>query len=147
MKIFLRGLPDELHPRNLETFVQTVITPPWYLPLRTRAAIKSCVVLKVKDLDRNAVEFHGLLEIRPVKVALMAIEQLNGTKLKGYRIEARKWQVRTNQNDRRDRYKRFKSDESDERRGYERRRPNLLVEIYVPPQFQGLAKFHRLHGS
>lgn len=148
MKIFLRGLPDHPNPQDIQSFVQTVIAPPWYLPTRTQATIKSCEVLIVKNLDHGAVEFHGLIDIWPPKVALLAIQQLHNSQFKGYRLQARKWHARSALNDRRHPYR--SSDHGTEgghRYRQDRRRSNLLVEIYTPLQIQGLKQFHREYSS
>lgn len=152
MRIFLRALPVGTRDRDLKAFVQTVITPPWYMPLRNRAIVKSCKILKIVDPKLGTVEFHGLLDVQPVKAALAAIERLNGHSFKGYRLEARKWHVRRKYyDDRRNLYTTSAGAWTNERRQGDRRRSTLMIEIYPEPRvrqsgFEGVRGLHRHYG-
>jgi hypothetical protein len=85
------------------------------------------VVLQIWDPKRGERQFHGLVDIHPIPIALAAVEHLNCLRWKGCRIEAHKWQVRSEQNDRR-RYHLAVSGEA-ERRRQDRRTLNLIVKI------------------
>lgn len=133
MKIFLRALPVGTWDRDLKAFVQTIIAPPWYMPLRNRATIKSCKILKITDPNLGTVEFHGLLDLQPAKAALDAIDRLNGQS----RLEARKWHVRSKYHyDRRDRYALSADAWIQDRRQDSRRRYKLVIEVYQQSRFR-----------
>ncbi len=146
MKIFVRGLPTETSPASLHAFAEQVLTPPWYMPLRRVIKIKQCVVLKIRDLELNTVEYHGLLEVTPYKAGVEAIERLKGQKFQGRKMLVRKWRERSGLNDQRQSVDAEGVTEGDRRTGHERRRPKLLIETYSPPNFQGLKQFHREFG-
>ncbi len=143
MKIFVRALPQDTSPLSLQDFAEHILTPPWYLPLRKKIRVKSCVVLKIQDLDLNTTEFHGLLEVTPYKAAKEAITLLNQRRFHGRFLTARIW---------RDRSESYGlrpiggSEEIPSATGEERRRPRLVIQRYVPPDFQGLRQFHREFG-
>jgi len=146
MKIFIRGLPSDTSPMSLRKFAEALLKPPWYLPMRQRIGIKSCVVLKIKDLERKAVEFHGMLEVTPYKHALDAIERLNREEFNGRLLQARKWHDRTSLKDRRNPYGHDETTLENDRRSRDRRRRRLVVETYEPPRFKGLSQYHREFG-
>ena len=142
MKIFVCGLPTNTSSSSLRAFAETILRPPWYQPLRKRIQIKSCIVLKMKDLDSSVIEFHGLLEVMPYQLALAAIESLNHREFQGRRLEVRGWRERTALNDRRNTFGQATPEDERERRRRERRR-HLLIETYEPPRFEGMRQFHR----
>jgi len=65
-----------LPPKALQAFAEDLLTLPWYLPMRPKIKVKRCTVVKIKDLERNTLEFHGLLEVTPDKSAMQAIRRL-----------------------------------------------------------------------
>ncbi len=143
MKIFVRGLPTEISPVSLHAFAKTILTPAWYQPFRQKIQIKRCVVLKIKDLELHTTEYHGLIQVAPYKAAIEAIERLNLQKFHGRLLAARKWYDRSDLNERRRALRAEEGPFADDRRGAERRRPQLVVETYVPPDFKGLQQFYR----
>jgi len=143
VKIFIRGLPAETSPISLQAFAENLLSPHWYQPFRQKLSIKNCMVLKIRDLDLHTIEFHGLLEVAPFKAAQKAIERINGQSFQGRRVMARKWVDRTERDEWRDDKKDGVYLSEVERMERERRRPNLRIETYVPPDFRGLRQFHR----
>jgi RNA recognition motif-containing protein len=143
MKIFVRGLPKEISPKTLRTFAETILTPAWYQPLRRRINIKSCVVLKMKDLDQGVTEFHGLMEITPYKAGIEAINLLNRQSFQGRLLEVRRWYERSDLNDRRTFLKSSAKVPNSEKRSDDRRRVSLVIETYEPPSAVGMKQFHR----
>jgi len=143
MKIFIRGLPADTSAASLRAFAETLLTPPWYLPMSRRIKLRSCVVLKMKDLASKTVEFHGLLEVTPYKSAMDAIERLNRQEFQGRLLAARTWHERVGQNDRRNVPSPEDDNTSKDRRTRNRRRRRLVVGTYEPLPFKGLRGFHR----
>ena len=142
MKIFVRGLPRETSPSSLQAFAEHILTPPWYLPLRKKILVKNFHVLRIKDLDLHTTEYHGILEITPYKAAKEAIKRINNQSFHGRLLKARPWHQRSTQNEV------FTTSQEPMEQGAKippnRRRPNLVVETYTPPDFQGLKNFHRV---
>ncbi len=147
MKLFIRGLPDGTAPADLRQFAEQLLAPAWYRPFAPKAAVKSCTVLKIRDLDANTVEFHGLLEVQPAMAALQAVKTLDGKRFHGRSIAVRKWQIRSELNDPRKRSGTAEEGPAAERRRGDRRRTKLLIETYTPPQFEAVKSFHRVYGK
>ncbi len=133
MKIFVRALPSETSPKALQAFAEDLLTPPWYLSIRPKIKVKSCTVLKIKDLKRNTLEFHGLLEVTSDKSAMKAIKRLNHTRFQGKLLEVRRWHERSALNDnRRSALDTGEEIHKGERRKRDRRRARLRIETYEP---------------
>lgn len=75
--------------------VQGAVKPKWFLPFRQGGTIAKCKLIRILDVDTGGVEFHGLIDVYPDRTAEKAIRFLNGKKLHGYRLSARKWIDRT----------------------------------------------------
>ncbi len=142
MKIFVRGLPQETPPLSLQAFAETLLERPWYMPWRNRFEVKSCVVYKMTDLQLHSVEFHGVLDVVPPKAGQEAIARLNGKVFMGRRLLARKWQERSDLNERRNIYAEQEDFPEEQRRG-DRRRSQLVIETFKPLKSQGMRQFHR----
>lgn len=146
MKIFIKNVPSSTTHRALREFVEQVFSPRWYAPFAVKGNVKSCTVQKITDLDTGDVEYHGLLDIQPYTAAQHAIEKLNKKKLNGRPVEVRKWHVRS-PSDRRDLFRKHSLWPFKERRKGERRRPNLVMDAYIPIRVEGLKGFHREHNG
>lgn len=150
MKLFLRGLPLDVTPQELHDFVVKVITPPWYRPFASRGTLKSCLLLRMKDLERDTLEYHGLLDIQPAQAAQAALQSLGDSRFREARVQVSKWQPRTGQEERRLPHRAAAPEESQERRQRDRRREQLVIdtiEPYVAPRCAGLKGFHRQLGD
>ena len=148
MKLFARGLPAGTTSEELRLFAERFLCRVWYKPFRVTGKVKSCVVLKIKDLDLGTEEFHGLIDVQPAKTALHVTPKLNRARFRGRPLEVRKWQVRYEWNDRRRRRPpKHGEHRPPERRTGDRRRANLVIEDYVPPQFRAVKGFHRQYTS
>jgi hypothetical protein len=75
------------------------------------------------------LELHGIVDVEPEHAALSALLKLNGRKLLGKVVEAREWQERLVDRDRRQRMTEPSGPAFPERRRRERRRSNLHMEI------------------
>ncbi len=129
MKIFLRRIPANTSKADLWSTVQRAIAPRWYFPLRRKGVIQGCHVLKIADRRSNRLEFHGLVDVEPEHAAVAAILKLNGRRLLGRVVEARPWQERSIERDRRQRPTEPSQLAFPERRRRERRRSDLHMEI------------------
>jgi len=129
MKIFLRQIPANASKADLWSTVQRAIAPRWYFPVRRTGVIQGCHVLKIVDRTNNRLELHGIVDVEPEHAALSALLKLNGRKLLGKVVEAREWQERLVDRDRRQRMTEPSGPAFPERRRRERRRSNLHMEI------------------
>ena len=76
------------------------------------------------------MEYNGLAEIQPERVALRAAIVLNGKQLGEQIVEVRKWYDRSLDRDRRRPATRTPTDRPfSDRRGSDRRRSNLAIEM------------------
>ena len=98
-----------------------------FLRLPSRGQIRRCEILKVIDGKTNTIEYHGLVQIEPVKCALAAIARLNGSKFKGRTMQVKKY-LRRASPDRRDHLQDRRGPHSKERRHQDRRRPSKLSD-------------------
>jgi len=146
LKIFLRGLPHETSSAALREFAEAILKRKWYQLFGPRIKIKDCVVLMVKDLETQTIEFHGLIEVRPYASGVKAVKRLNGKRFLKKPIKARKWYERVAANDRRAFFEITEVGPAEDRRNKERRR-QVVVEIYKPAQFRGMRQFHREGGG
>ena len=125
--------------RQLGRFVSTGLRPGWaFFPYPSRGAIRRCEILQIVDKDNQTIEYHGLVQIEPVKSALTVISRLNGSKFRGKTMEVSKFQRRSSP-DRRAFLPDigWRSATSKERRNRERRRANIQ---------SSLGKAARIHG-
>jgi hypothetical protein len=81
------------------------------------------------DRRNNRLEFHGIVDVEPKQAALSAILKLNGSKLLGKVVEAREWQERSVDRDRRQRMTERSRLAFPELRRWERRRSDLHMEV------------------
>jgi hypothetical protein len=93
--VFLSDLPAQLTVRDLKDLIREEIrsAPPRRLHLGTR--ICECSILRITDLNRGTVEYHGLVEIRPPRLAIQVIDRLDGKLLGGQRISVRRYRQRS----------------------------------------------------
>jgi len=147
MKILLRNLPNSTTQRELRKLSERSVSPQWYTPFSVKGKVVNCEVRKVKDQDSGLVEYQGLLEIKPFKAAQMAIKKLNGQKLKGRLVVARKWHDRSTQAERRDRFRRNAWDLSKERRSKDRRRSTVVVESQEAIRVEAVKGFNRQYDE
>ena len=93
MWIFLRQIPKGAATRDeLGRFVSKSLRPSWLSFLSAPSTkIKRCEILQIVNPETHSTEYHGLVQINPSKAAPSVIKRLNGHKLQGKPIEARKF--------------------------------------------------------
>ena len=125
--LFLRDLPSDLSRRELKTFVTGRLKDAGIRGTLLLNVCSNCSILKITDLANGQQEFHGLVEIQPARIAVQALEALNGAMLGGKPLQVRRYRHRSPWG------------EHQVRRGenagapiqplVERRRPNLKIEL------------------
>jgi hypothetical protein len=125
--IFVRGLPENLTPKELKAFVLAEVHAAQGRAAKIRGSVSSCTILRMSDPHSGAEEYHGLVEVQPAKAAMQAIAQLNGRELKGRKLEVRRYHSRSALRDQRSQGHPLVP-EADKEMGGERRR-NLKIDL------------------
>ena len=135
MWIFLRQIPKGTTCKELRKFVSKSQQPSWmFFPLAPRAKIKRCEILKIFNPETQTTEYHGLIQIDPIKAAVSLIERLNGRELQGKPIEVRKYYRRLSNLDRR--FTISEREEHQELRRQDRRRDGLRSRVLHAPEVE-----------
>jgi hypothetical protein len=138
--LFVKGLPESITDRELKMQFQHLTGPRWRSYLAGCGSIGVCDIIRVTNHETGEVEFHGLVEVQPAKLALRAIRELHGSKIRGHSIEVHRYQQRSPL---RGKYSYNVEMEADNPRD-ERRRDNLSIELV--PSAQTFGFFQRLFG-
>ena len=136
MWIFLRQIPNGAVARDeLGRFVSKSLRPSWLSFLSAPSTrIKRCEILQIVNPATHSTEYHGLVQMNPSKAAPPVIKRLNGHKLQGKPIEARKFFRRSAFRDRRRTLS--EREASLENRRVDRRRDGLKSSVLRAPKVQ-----------
>lgn len=126
MLVFIRLLPESVTQNDLRKFVDKAVRSHWPSLFLSSSRIRSTEIRKFSNSTNRSVEYHGIVDIEPAKVAVKAIRKLNRTPLKGKEVEVRKYYQRSALRDRRAGTEEGFS--SDDRRRQDRRREAMLME-------------------
>ena len=125
--LFVRDLPSNLSRRDLKTFVTGRLKDAGIRGSLLLNVCSNCSILKITDPASGRQEFHGLVEIQPARIAVQAIEALNGALLGGNPMEVRRYRHRSPWGEHRAR--RSENAGAVVEPLVERRRPNLKIEL------------------
>ena len=129
MILFIGHIPAHTKECDFIRFVTKLGSNPLsWLPFFSRPALRKCQLLRIEDLQRRTVEFHGLVSIQPTKSSKNLLQKLDGQKFKGKPVEVRRYFKRSFRMDRRVVHTDPESI-SVERRVGDRRRPSLQTEL------------------
>ena len=133
MDVFIRRLPESVTRLDLIHFIASVIKPHWTLfGMRSKPVKFDCEIMRVTDIDNQTVEYHGIAHFAKPNEAMSVISRLNGTLLKGKKMEVRKYFQRSPLRNRRLRTSSDPLPSSvQEQRRKDRRRSQLLVEDFL----------------
>jgi hypothetical protein len=133
--LFLRNLPPNVSRRDLKTFVLAELRKAGVRGNPLLHLCANCSILRIVDPDRDTVEFHGLVEVQPARIAMQAIDVLNGKCLGGTPIEVRRYRQRSPWGERRQRAESQDDTTVVAEPLRERRRPNLKIDLVdsTPP--------------
>ncbi|MES9959578.1 MAG: hypothetical protein ABW089_04015 [Sedimenticola sp.] len=130
MWIFISNIPEQTSHKELAQFIteglQSCLTES---VLPSRKWIAHCEMMRIIDRDNGAEEFHGLAEIEPEVMHPGILDQLSSMSLNGKQVEVHKYQHRSPNRDRRATMITPPTEISDERRGSDRRRRHLRIDI------------------
>ena len=134
MIMFIRNIPGTVSHTELCEFLSDGLRHLWGIPLLKKEKVETCDIMRIKDLDMDRVEYHGLAFVANEKTAGALIRQLNRGALAGEKMEVRKYRARSRDRDRRRQLSPTQNRAIVDRRRKERRRPNLLIETLYRPQ-------------
>jgi hypothetical protein len=89
----------------------------------------NCRILRITDQAAGTVEYHGLVEVQPARIALQAIQILNGKEIGRTPIEVRRYRHRSAWGEHQHRSDSFRGGALVARPLLERRRGNVKIEL------------------
>ena len=127
--LFLSPIPPNTSRRDIKSFVQQELARAGVCGLPLFNLCTNCRILCITDLTAGTIEYNALVEVRPARIAMQAIQILNGKDLNGSPLKVRRYRHRSSWGEHRHR--------SDPIRGgalvaqplVERRRANLRIDL------------------
>ena len=117
--LFLAGLPANATTDTVVKFVRQGLSDAGYRGIALAVAVPRCSLLRYTDPSSGTSELHAMVEIKPAKAALDALDRLRGREFLGERIEVRRYVNRARTGTRGDQ-REFRPD---------RRRKGLRIEL------------------
>lgn len=128
--LFLRNLPPNTSRRDLRAFVQNALREAGVRTLPLVGVCANASIMRITDLAAGTTEYHGLVEVRPARLAMLAIRVLNGRALHGCPIEVRRYRQRSPWGEHRQRQQEASGSATVVARALvERRREHLKIDL------------------
>jgi hypothetical protein len=127
--LFLRNLPPNTSRKDLKSFVHRELQRAGVTGLPLFNLCTNCSILRVQGLGAGTIEYHGLVEVQPARIALLAIDILNGKQMHGAAIEVRRYRHRSQWGEHRQRSEPFLGGALLAVPLTERRRANLKIDL------------------
>jgi hypothetical protein len=121
MILFLRRIPANTHPDEMQDFVEQALKGGIFS--KSGSVIKA-EIIAVRDKYTKSVEFHGLVHLDSDKSGQRALKKLKGKPFKNKHILVKEYKHRTWHNDSRINYKNTPQDILNKRVGDRRRESN-----------------------
>ena len=128
MLIFFRLIPDSITEKDLRRFVRNALCSPWRRLFRRWGNIRSIRIIKITNQETFSIEYHGLVDVEPARLAESAINKLDRTELGGRPVQVRKFHKRSVYRDRRRQDPGMEGLAIHNRRRKDRRRTSLSTE-------------------
>ncbi|HYN78094.1 MAG TPA: RNA-binding protein [Lamprocystis sp. (in: g-proteobacteria)] len=93
--LFLSPLPPNFTRRDLKAFLCRELRKVGVRGIPLFRLCTNCSILRITDRAAGTVEYHGLVEVRPARVAMQAVQLINGTEVNGTLIEVRRYRHRS----------------------------------------------------
>ncbi len=93
--LFLRNLPIDFSRHDLRDFVESELNQAGIRVTAFRNPCSNYSILRITERSSGVQEYHGLVEIRPARTAMRAIEILNGKLIGGKPVEVRRYRHRS----------------------------------------------------
>ncbi|MEW8507504.1 MAG: hypothetical protein AB2598_12440 [Candidatus Thiodiazotropha sp.] len=128
MWIFYKHLPRGVSTKEIRKVTLRGTRPSWsLLPVTKKSAIKRTKIIRIKDLQTEATEYHAIVQVESPVLADAIIENLDGRTVNGLFLKPHRYHRRFPNRDRRTREQITNPD--DERRKQDRRRDNLITRV------------------
>ncbi len=128
MLVFIRFLPKSVTIGDLRHFVNNSVRSFWSRHFGRQGTITGILIIKVTNPKTHSIEYHGMVNIQPIKSAQAAIRNLNWTILKGVPVEVREFFHRSPLLDRRKGQSDIEHESFNDLRKRDRRRSHLSLE-------------------
>jgi hypothetical protein len=93
--LFLPALPTQATRKAVKAFVREGLSDVGYRGVTLATAVSRCALIRVTDPANGRSELHGIVRIRPAKLAMHAIDALQGRTMFGVPIQVRRYVQRS----------------------------------------------------
>ena len=133
MLFSIKNMPESVSRKQLHQIVEHAMHHFWF-PLRRKGSIESLDIIKIQNGDKRTAEYHGVVEIEPDGIALVAMKRLSRSTLWGRQVSVGPYAIRSAYRDRRG-HKPHKEDLRviDRRKG-DRRKSHLIMNWLADEQ-------------
>lgn len=95
LALILHDLPPGISRKDLRAFVCNALREAGIRTLPLVGRCSNCGIMRIVDLAAGTTEYHGLIEVRPMCIAMQAIQILNGKSLHGHPLQVRRYRHRS----------------------------------------------------
>jgi hypothetical protein len=128
MWIFYRHLPRGVSSKEIWKATMRGTRSGWSLiPINKKGAVRRSKIIQIRDLNTDAVEYHGIVQVESPKLADTIIENLNGKTVNGLFLKPHRYHRRFPSRDRRVHSQSWHQGE--ERRTNDRRRNKIITRV------------------
>ncbi|MCG7908468.1 MAG: hypothetical protein JAY67_22860 [Candidatus Thiodiazotropha taylori] len=128
MWIFYKHLPKNVTLKEIQNVTLKGARSNWSpLSIFNKPSIKRTKIIRIRDLQKDSIEYHAIIQVNPTSVTDTIIENLDGRTVNGLYLRPHRYHRRFTNRDRRN----MQSNEhqSGERRKSDRRRDNLVTRV------------------
>jgi hypothetical protein len=128
MWIFFKHLPKNITLKEIQKVtLKGARVGRSLFALFNKPEIKRSKIIRIKDLQKDSLEYHAIVQISPASLTDTIINNLDGKTVNGLYLKLHRYQRRFGNRDRRN----IQNDiyQKDERRQTDRRRQNLITRV------------------
>ncbi|MEW8624832.1 MAG: hypothetical protein AB2551_03675 [Candidatus Thiodiazotropha sp.] len=128
MWIFYKHLPKNVTLKEIQSVTIKGARSSWSpMAILKKPKIKRTKIIRIRDLQKDSIEYHAIVQVNPTSITDTIIENLDGRTVNGLYLRPHRYQRRFANRDRRN----MQNDvqQSDERRKSDRRRDNLITRV------------------
>ncbi|MCG7898221.1 MAG: hypothetical protein JAY99_12500 [Candidatus Thiodiazotropha lotti] len=128
MWIFYKHLPKNVTLKEIQSVTLKGARNNWSpLSIFNKPRIKRTKIIRIRDLQKDSVEYHAIVQVNPTSATETIIENLDGRTVNGLYLRPHRYQRRFANRDRRNMQNEVA--QSGERRKSDRRRDNLITRV------------------
>jgi len=95
LALILHDLPPGISRKDLRAFVCNALREAGIRTMPFVGRCSNCSIMRIADLATGTTEYHGLIEVRPARIAMQAIRILNAKSLLGHPLQVRRYRHRS----------------------------------------------------